>query len=52
MSCLWINSLADELVTLLNSLGDILGIPKAILGLTVLAWGNSVGGRRPFFLIP
>jgi len=43
MSCLWISSLADELVALLNALGDIIGIPKAILGLSVLAWGNSVG---------
>eukprot|EP00210_Caulerpa_lentillifera_P002753 g2632.t1 len=39
----WIDILAGELVDLLYCAGTITGIPEAVLGLTVLAWGNSIG---------
>ncbi|KAK9765472.1 hypothetical protein K7432_006183 [Basidiobolus ranarum] len=43
MSILWIYLVSNEIVALLASLGTILSLSKAIIGLTVLAWGNSLG---------
>merc|ERR1712154_620642 len=39
----WINLAANELVNVLTTLGIVSQIDLAVLGLTVLAWGNSIG---------
>lgn len=44
MMCIaWIYLLAGELVACLSAVGEVLGIPSSFMGLTILAWGNSVG---------
>nr|ASM90200.1 Ca2+ cation antiporter 11 [Sesuvium portulacastrum] len=43
MSVFWISNVAGELLNCLAALGMLLNLPPTILGLTVLAWGNSVG---------
>ena len=42
-SILWMNTAASELVSLLSAIGKVTGVSEALLGATVLAWGNSVG---------
>jgi len=42
-SVIWIYALAQEIVNLLKTFGIVLGISNSILGLTLLAWGNSIG---------
>nr|CAB3459347.1 unnamed protein product [Digitaria exilis] len=43
MSVFWISTMAGELLNCLAAIGVIMNFPPAILGMTVLAWGNSVG---------
>ncbi|KAI3523068.1 hypothetical protein L1887_01124 [Cichorium endivia] len=43
MSVTWTYIIADELVSLLECLGNIIGMSPSIIGLTILAWGNSIG---------
>eukprot|EP00573_Skeletonema_grethae_P003116 CAMPEP_0201690490 /NCGR_PEP_ID=MMETSP0578-20130828/3927_1 /ASSEMBLY_ACC=CAM_ASM_000663 /TAXON_ID=267565 /ORGANISM="Skeletonema grethea, Strain CCMP 1804" /LENGTH=862 /DNA_ID=CAMNT_0048175503 /DNA_START=34 /DNA_END=2622 /DNA_ORIENTATION=- len=38
----WIDAIADKLVALLEFLGVTMRIPNSIMGLTILAWGNSM----------
>jgi len=42
-SVVWMDLIANEAVALMESLGVILEISTAVLGLTILALGNSVG---------
>lgn len=38
----WIDTVADALVSLLTFIGIIFRIPGPVVGLTILAWGNTV----------
>ncbi|XP_077510882.1 mitochondrial sodium/calcium exchanger protein-like isoform X2 [Amblyomma americanum] len=39
----WIYVLANEVLSLLKTFGIVIGLSDAFLGMTVLAWGNSIG---------
>ncbi|KAL3244898.1 hypothetical protein MRX96_018487 [Rhipicephalus microplus] len=39
----WIYLLANEVLSLLKTFGIVVGLSDAFLGMTVLAWGNSIG---------
>jgi len=43
MAAAWIDTIAESLVEALTFVGIVLGIPSPVLGLTLLAWGNSMG---------
>lgn len=42
-SALWINAAATEVVNILRSLGVVFRLSNTVLGLTLMAWGNSIG---------
>ena len=39
----WVYTLCEIIVDLLEVLGIITGLPPSFLGLTILSWGNSLG---------
>ncbi|KAK8795535.1 hypothetical protein WA158_000192 [Blastocystis sp. Blastoise] len=39
----WTSLISGEVVSLLSSIGLMINIPAVVLGLTILAWGNSLG---------
>ncbi|WWC72436.1 uncharacterized protein I206_106398 [Kwoniella pini CBS 10737] len=41
-SMVWIAAIADEVVNVLDTVGEILGLSDAIIGLTIFAVGNSL----------
>jgi Ca2+/Na+ antiporter len=43
MCSMWIYAIASELVAVIEAMGTLWGMPPSLLGLTLLAWGNSVG---------
>ena len=43
MSVAWIYVMADEIVAILRTMGVVTGISEAFLGMTILAWANSLG---------
>ena len=42
IGAMWVDSIAAHLVNVLDFVGIILRIPGPVIGLTILAWGNSV----------
>jgi sodium/potassium/calcium exchanger 6 len=43
MCVIWIFAVASEIVALFNSFGAVFGANSSVMGLSFLAWGNSVG---------
>ena len=43
MSIVWMDLLASEVVALIEASGMVLGVSTNLLGLTLVAWGNSAG---------
>ncbi|XP_040897923.1 mitochondrial sodium/calcium exchanger protein [Toxotes jaculatrix] len=43
VSAVLISAVASEVVSLLHMLGVVLSLSNTVLGLTMLAWGNSIG---------
>lgn len=46
VSAVLISAAASEVVSILRMLGVVLSLSNTVLGLTLLAWGNSIGGDK------
>jgi sodium/potassium/calcium exchanger 6 len=46
VSVLFINAIANEVINILVTLGVMFSLSDVILGLTILSWGNSLGGMQ------
>ena len=44
-SVVWINLIVNEILAVLFVFGVVFRLSDAVLGLTILAWGNSVQGK-------
>jgi sodium/potassium/calcium exchanger 6 len=44
-SVLVINGIANEVIAVLQAIGIMFDLSDDILGLTILAWGNCIGGK-------
>lgn len=43
MSIVWINFTSNSIMDMLQLIGFITRLPRALFGLTILAWGNCLG---------
>ena len=43
IAAMWIDTIASEVVGLLEYFGVLSGVDSSVLGVTILAWGNSIG---------
>lgn len=43
MGVVWIDTIATEVVGVITFLGGLASLPAGVMGLTLLAWGNSLG---------
>lgn len=43
MGVLWIDTLASEVVGILSLVANVVSMPSSLVGLTLLAWGSSLG---------
>jgi sodium/potassium/calcium exchanger 6 len=48
MGIAWVYALTNEIVEVMKAIGLIFNLSDIILGLTVLSWGNSLGGLQSF----
>mmetsp|Transcript_3406 Transcript_3406/g.7062 ORF Transcript_3406/g.7062 Transcript_3406/m.7062 type:complete len:397 (+) Transcript_3406:313-1503(+) len=42
-SILWIGAISDNVVTMLEIIGNLIGVPTELLACTLLTWGNGTG---------
>ena len=48
VSVYWIYIIANLLLNILQAVAFFLNLDKTFLGFTLLAWGNSIGGKHTF----